>query len=525
MLNRIFVVDSVTLSSTGTAVSSYVPFDQTTRKLPTQVVVKATGQGAYVRLSNDNSAATNVDVLVQGGDHVVLSVQGRRWVSVLSDGASSTVSVGALSTGVSGDAASLSLDFAGTGTLDPRVTFTRASTATFFNSAGVLTSAAANAPRFDYNPSTLAAQGLLIEEARTNFFTNASGASSGTIGTGTVSGPDNVSCRTFIPTAGAVSFPNITGPAQTFSLSLGQTVDWAWSGWIAAGPVGTLTLEPRFVFNISVGGLSSFIYAELQINTSSWTVRTKALGTGLTEVSAPTITLFKPGLYRVTWVVRYTQDATGRNNIAASIQARDTANSGTYTADGVSGFQYTLCQAETGSFPTSVIPTTTTALTRAADVASVNTLSPWYNSVGGTLYGESLRYALPAASTFPSIAEFDNGTTNRIGNYSTLVGGTNEYRAFVVDAGVAQADIGGVASRVTTGTVAKQAFAFAANDFALSVNGSSVFTDTAGTVPATVNRMSIGSSYIAANFNNGWIRRVVFYPRRLSNAELVSITS
>ncbi len=97
MLNRIFVVDSVTLSSTGTAVSSYVPWEQTTRKLPTQVVVKATGQGAYVRLSNDNSAATNVDVLVQGGDHVVLSVQGRRWVSVLSDGASSTVSVGALS--------------------------------------------------------------------------------------------------------------------------------------------------------------------------------------------------------------------------------------------------------------------------------------------------------------------------------------------------------------------------------------------------------------------------------------------
>jgi hypothetical protein len=40
------------------------------------------------------------------------------------------------------------------------ITFTRASTGTFFDSAGVLTSAAVDAPRLDYDPSTLVAQGL-----------------------------------------------------------------------------------------------------------------------------------------------------------------------------------------------------------------------------------------------------------------------------------------------------------------------------------------------------------------------------
>lgn len=103
MLNRMFVVDSVTLTTTGAAVSGFMPMDPSTMKLPTQVVVKATGQGAYVRLTGDTTAATNADPLIQPGDHVVLSVNGRQMISVLSDGASSNVSIGALSTGVWGE--------------------------------------------------------------------------------------------------------------------------------------------------------------------------------------------------------------------------------------------------------------------------------------------------------------------------------------------------------------------------------------------------------------------------------------
>ena len=66
----------------------------------------------------------------------------------------------------------MALDFT-TGVLDSRVTITRAlNTATRTNSSGAIELVNANLPRFDYNPVTLAARGLLIEETRTNLFLN-----------------------------------------------------------------------------------------------------------------------------------------------------------------------------------------------------------------------------------------------------------------------------------------------------------------------------------------------------------------
>ena len=62
----------------------------------------------------------------------------------------------------------LNLNFARSKTLDPRITFTRASTGTYVGSDGLIKTAVADEARFDHDPETGESLGLLIEGSRTN---------------------------------------------------------------------------------------------------------------------------------------------------------------------------------------------------------------------------------------------------------------------------------------------------------------------------------------------------------------------
>jgi len=74
--------------------------------------------------------------------------------------------------GLNPDGLSLDLQFATdkvlTARKGPTPVLTRASTATFIGSDGLIQSAAINEARFDHDPTTLACKGLLMEEQRTN---------------------------------------------------------------------------------------------------------------------------------------------------------------------------------------------------------------------------------------------------------------------------------------------------------------------------------------------------------------------
>jgi len=72
-----------------------------------------------------------------------------------------------------GDGSTLSLDFTQMSTLADLTsrgfTFSRSTSGTFINANGLVATATAGNPRFDYDPSTLQPRGLLIEGPSSNY--------------------------------------------------------------------------------------------------------------------------------------------------------------------------------------------------------------------------------------------------------------------------------------------------------------------------------------------------------------------
>jgi hypothetical protein len=467
------------------------------------------------------------------------------------------------------------------------ITFTRASTATFFNSSGVLTSAAINEARFDYNPATLAARGLLIEEARTNLidwsasfrtqtlavtsvsgaFTDGETVTASGGGTGTYYAAESTG-SSFVIYQGSGAFTGtLTGSTSgqtatissatgswslaTATLSLVPNIAVAPSGtttgadWtentanstrflsrtvsILAGQTITVSLfvkqkpgAPRHfrIQTASVGTNGFNAYFDLTNGTVA--VQTTALGTGTAVANSAVITPVGNGWYLISASGTVAPAATAISGIG--FMQETTTGSAIYTGDGTSGLYIWGAQIEVGSFATSYIPTTTTALTRSADVASVNTLSPWYNATEGTLYGEVSSAAQTVGGVSRRIANLNDGTeADRI--TVGWAGATAVGAAFVTDNSAPQASFTSTSGAYPFPT--KVALAYKAADFQAAVNGSAFATVSSGTVP-TVNRLTLGDVVTGGTGPqnlNGHIRRVVYYPRRLAQAELVSITS
>jgi hypothetical protein len=405
----------------------------------------------------------------------------------------------------------LNFQFAGSTTLDPLITFTRASTATFFNSAGVLTSAAVDAPRFDFNPSTLAAQGLLIEESRTNSIRNNTmvGAVAGTPGT--------------LPTnwTGATTVDGLAREVVGTGTENGiNYIDVRYSG--TSGTAGNSTLitfdANNFIVAANAQTWTGSIYARL-VSGSLTNVSLVALSVRYNDAAAALLTSQNTAFTPTSSFARITNAFTAANASTAFVNATLLAN---FTDSSAVDFtlRIGLPQLEQGAFATSVIPTTTTALTRAADVALVNTLSPWYNASEGTIYADFSFIGQNSAAN--KIVNFDAGAgfADAIEIYAPGI--TPRFDVFVASSPQAQLTPA-PGTAVPLNTAVKVAGAYALNDFAACRGGGIVATDTTGTLP-TVNRLVIGNQS-SSQYLNGYLRRITYYPRRLSNAELVSITS
>ena len=414
---------------------------------------------------------------------------------------------------------SLLLQFAGATTLDPRITFTRASSATYFNSAGVLTTVGNNVPRFDYNPSTLAARGLLIEDQRTNYLYRSADFSA-------TWSTSPLASITITQPSGPLT-PDGTQAwkyATNDTASSAHTLFQAWVGGIInTGYCFSVFLKaaeyPRASVWLGNTAFASLVYGGL-FDLTSGTIVTTAGG------STARIEDVGGGWYRCS--VTGTSDADGGNYVAAINFAPATVStvSGTYTpaSTGLGGWVWGA-QVEIGDFPSSYIPTPTTAsVTREKDVALISSVDSWYNAVESTLYAEA---QLPVAQDTANRVLFSLSTTS-INDSAYLFRGSNQNRVFMsVSAGGVSGQFSSAGFVISDNTAFKAAGAIKVNDGALTLNGATPQTDNILTMPAsaTVAAIGVGSWNTASPQAFAWFRQIAYYPRRVANAQLQTITA
>jgi len=402
--------------------------------------------------------------------------------------------------GLNPDGLSLDLQFATDKTLTarkgPAPAFTRASTATFVGSDGLIQSAAINAARFDHDPVTLACKGLLIEESRTNLilqsgnFANASWVKSG----GSISSVANVA-----PDGSAnselFSEDGTTGAHRIFQSFVG-TIGTAYtlSVFLKFNGRAEVTLEnraitgnPNAVFNIqngTVGLVSAGLTAAIQVYPNGW--------------------------YRCS--ITGTATLAGGNYLINGY-------SGTATYTGLNGPAFYIygAQVEAGSFATSYIPTVASTVVRSADLCTITgaDFTTVYNQSEVSIFSE-FEFQSSNAS---AIVHCNNGTASEVMALSQF-SSPSRLAIFVVDGGVTQAAVN---ANANINQVYKSAISAKLNSFQFVLNGVLGTKDTSGTMP-TPTQINIGKTQSAVHLN-GNIKQIKIFRKELSDAKLQSLTT
>jgi len=389
-------------------------------------------------------------------------------------------------------------------------TFTRATSATYVNASGLIATAASGELRYTYDPVTLSALGVLIEEQRTNLALASADLSNASYWLST--GLTTVSANGATSPDGAATADGIVADATS---TLAHRVAAAQAITVSSATVYTLSvyLKPgnKNYALLSYAGAYPYVGYDL--------VAGAVTGIGTNTVSASaTATLVGGGWCRCTLTV-----TTSGTSLAPQIYAANASYAGGGAAPAAwSGDASTVntwvwgVQLEAGAFPTSYIPTADTAATRNADVLSLtgaaDVVASWFNKDAGTWLVE--RYGSPAAIA-SAVCVDDGAATNRI----LVRQAASRVPHFIVGS---TADVTG--SAVVAGSAFKTAAAYAANDVSVSVGGGAVSTDATVTLPAGMTTARIGSSS-AGEYANAPISRIRYYNSRIPDDDLLLLSN
>ena len=181
--------------------------------------------------------------------------------------------------------------------------------------------------------------------------------------------------------------------------------------------------------------------------------------------------------------------------------------------------QVQYAQLEAGDTASSYIPTGAGTATRAEDIATVP-LGSWFDAAQGTLVFSGW---LNGAAANDRIVEIDSGaSTTRFSILWNTSLGKPQFQVW--EAGAVQAAVAPTGVAVSLGTPFRVAICYAANDFAVSLNGSDVVKDSSGLVPTGLTTLRLGRSVGGAQ-GLMLAESVVYYPARLSDAEVKALST
>lgn len=384
--------------------------------------------------------------------------------------------------------------------LDSRFTVTRAGEATRINAQGLVETVAANRPRWDYDPVTLKLRGLLIEESRQNTVThsidfgNASWAKQLVTATSTAgTAPDGTNTATRLtPDAG---LPGSAAYAYTTATTSATRV------------VSVFAKSAGYNLLLGSGPYGDNCYAVFNFATKTFTNQPSVIASGYQEL--------REGWFRL-WI----EVANSITNFAVLLAPMPISGN----TDGTSGVLVWGAQSEAGTFPTSFIRTTSAAVTRNIDrivMSGSSFTAGWYGTAQGTIYAEASSFAdLGNGRRF---VELSDGTTSNRMLLDVSPLGPN--RGFIAAGGSTALDAPD--DTYTPGSVSRMAMAYKTGDYGFVSNGRTVITSATVAVP-TANRIALGSNHDGAvasgNALNGHLRRVIYWPTRLTNSQMQQLT-
>ena len=381
-----------------------------------------------------------------------------------------------LSRGYGGPRASLALDFiaqnyrpSGFGS---GMTFTRAGTATFIDAAGAMQVAAADQPRLNHDPVTLAPLGILIEGATTNYVLRSA----------------DLSVAPWVSNAGVT---RTGGQPDAFGGTAATRVVFSAANLISCSQGIVAPASGLMTFSAFIKG------------TAGQTIRCR--------MGSPS---------EFTHVLTGGWDLLSRT-FAVTAGAEVQINISTWVGATARDVMICLPQAEYGATRSSYIPTAAALVTRAADSLQVALGAWWPGAASGTIMAE---FDCPPVAQSAAMAYFNSTSfNNSIGlskvNALNTADGTHLVGSMYDTASALSVplDLG-----LTSGPH-RAAMSWGGGTMQAVANGVAG-PEVAQRSPAP-SKLWLGQRDGTALHLNGHLRRVLYYPRRLTAAQMQTLTT